>query len=533
VTTDRSIVDWARHLASPIPPSTLLAQLSTGSLTEIAAQTAQARGDQIALHIGESSLTHSELDERARRLAASLVSRGAGLGTRVVIAAPNSLTFAVAYLAALHTGSAVTLFHPSLRPRELHDLVDLIKPVVSIGSIERVDQLSGRKSAGSVVAIDGSARDSVDAAIATHAPLPLRALDAGTVAHLAFTSGTTGKPKLVPLTHSNIVASVRAIALAWRWDQGDVLVHGLPLHHAHGLTALHLSILTGSKSVVLTHFDPDALCETADQHDATVIFGVPSMYDRLVRSDQFNRQRLSHVRVVVSGSAPLPPTTFAAIEEAIGQPPLERYGLTEAGFVLSNEYDGLRRAGSVGLPLPGIELDLVDANGASVDDEIDGEIVVRGPQIFAGYLSDPGDADDPFLPHGWFRTGDLGRRSAETGAVSITGRLKELIVTGGFNVYPREVELVLEAQPGVAAAAVVGMPSDEWGEEVTAVIVAKPGAVINIDGLAATVREVLAPHKRPKRYHIAEDLPRNHMGKLMRAALADELRRGDSRFSSP
>lgn len=528
---EQSVEDWGTHLELPTPTAELLTWLSTGTLTEGAAQTAREHRDKIALAVGDHALTHGQLDDKARRLATWLSSRGAGPGQRVVIAAPNSVSFAVAYLAVLHTGSSVSLVHPGLRARELHDLLDLLDPVVSIGSAERVGQFRDRKEAGTVLAIEEATSDP----IASLDPLPVQELPPETVAHLAFTSGTTGRPKLVPLTHRNIVASVRAVALAWRWDHSDVLAHGLPLQHAHGLTAIHLSVLTGSTSMVLESFEPDPLCELVERHHATVVFGVPSMYERLLRSDQFSRHHFATVRLIISGSAPLAPPTFAAIEAATGQPPLERYGLTEAGFVLSNEYAGVRRPGSVGLPLPGIELQLVDADGRPVADGLDGEIVVRGPQVFAGYesRSDDDGTDDSFFPGAWFRTGDVGRRFPESGAISITGRLKELIVTGGSNVYPREVELVLESQPGVAAAAVVGMASAEWGEAVTAVIVPRPNERVDVDDLASTLRELLAPHKRPKRYYFVEELPRNHMGKLVRAQLTRELEEGSVPSSQP
>ena len=306
---------------------------------------------------------------------------------------------------------------------------------------------------------------------------------------------------------------------AWRWSSDDVLVHALPLQHAHGLTAVHMTLLSGSRSVVLPRFDPEALCRTIAEERATVMFGVPAVYDRLLGWDGFRDADLSSLRLATSGSAPLSPRVSDEVATVLGHRPLERYGLTEAGFLLSNRYDGERLPGSVGWELPGVEIRLIDGTGAEVDDSEEGEIVTRGPQVFSGYIDV--DAADTFTPDGWFRTGDLGVRSTETGAISITGRLKELIITGGMNVHPREVELVLEAHAGVTAAAVVGRPSDRWGEEVVAFIV--PEGDLDTDELAEAVKADLASYKRPKSYVVVDDLPRNHMGKVLRADLAARL----------
>ena len=393
------------------------------------------------------------------------------------------------------------------------------------------------------------------------APAEDAAVGSGDIAHLAFTSGTTGAPKAAPLTHGNVLASVRGLIGAWRWSADDVLVHALPLQHPHGLTAVQMTLLAGSRSAVLSKFEPAALCRAVAAHRATVLFAVPAVYARLLDWPGLADADLSSLRLAVSGSAPLPTRHSDALAEVLGHRPLERYGLTETGFVLSNLHDGERLGGAVGYPLPGAEVRIVDPAGAPAPDRTVGEIVVRGPQVFSGYSgaghgtddsgaghgpddsgarsTDPtggflggaesGEPAEPsnlgaadpasgFLDGGWFRTGDLGVRDPGTGAVSVTGRSKDVIITGGLNVHPVEVEQVLEAQPGVRAAAVAGLPSERWGEEVTAFVVAD--GPLDTGELAAAAAVELAPYKRPKRYIVVDDLPRNHMGKLVRSRLA-------------
>jgi malonyl-CoA/methylmalonyl-CoA synthetase len=474
----------------------------------------EARGTLEVFRVGDEAITWRQLAAWSRRVAGHLVDVGAGLGSRVLIASGNSIPYVVAYVAALRAGASVSLAGPMMQPAELRSLADDLRPTVAIVSADRVDEIP----AVPTICLDDIRELESSSALPT--------IGSDTVAHIMFTSGTTGRPKATPLTHGNILASVRGVMSAWRWSADDVLVHALPMQHAHGLTAVHLTLLAGSRSIVLPAFSADGLAAAIEEHRATVLFGVPTVYEQLLASGVLARTDTSSLRLVVSGSAALSPRTSDALTDAFGTRPLERYGLTECGFVLSNPYDGPRLAGSVGYPLPGIEVELVDPAFAPVPDGTDGEIVVRGPQVFGGYLG--GVGADSMLPNGWFRTGDVGNRSPDSGAISITGRLKELIITGGLNVYPREIELVLEAQPGVHAAAVVGVPSERWGEEVTAFVEADPG--LDTDALAAAIRPLLAPYKRPKSIHVIETLPRNALGKLVRTALVDavtESRRTD------
>jgi malonyl-CoA/methylmalonyl-CoA synthetase len=289
-----------------------------------------------------------------------------------------------------------------------------------------------------------------------------------------------------------------------------VLVHALPLSHQHGLSGVHLSLLCGSRAVIFSRFDPAALTGAIVEHRATVLFAVPAMYERLHGWDGIRDADLSSLRLAVSGSAPLPAALAERVADRLGQLPLERYGSTEAGLDVSNAYDGPRRPGRVGWALPGIELRL---------DGEDGEILVRGPQVFDGYWNRPDATAEALTEDGWFRTGDLGRLDDEDGSLEITGRSKELIISGGLNVYPREVEAALEDHPAVAQVAVAGVPSERWGEEVVAFVVA--AGDLDGDALIAHCRERLSSYKCPKRVVALDELPVNRMGKVRRDALAE------------
>jgi malonyl-CoA/methylmalonyl-CoA synthetase len=329
------------------------------------------------------------------------------------------------------------------------------------------------------------------------------------LAMVAYTSGTTGPPKGVSLSHGNVLASLRAVLGAWRWQRDDVLVHGLPLSHQHGLSGVQIGLLAGSRAVLLERFEPARLCDAVESEGATVVFAVPAMYERLLDWEGFENVDLGSVRLWVSGSAPLAPGVAARLSERLGELPLERYGSTETGLSVSNLYDGPRRAGSVGLPLPGLELALSE----------DGEILLRGPQVFAGYWEQPDTTADAFTGDGWFRTGDLGR--LDGGGLAITGRIKELIISGGLNVSPREVELALEEHASVARAAVVGVPSERWGEQVVAFVVPETGGEVDRDALIGHVRERLSAHKCPKQVFAVDALPVGDTGKVRRAELVE------------
>jgi malonyl-CoA/methylmalonyl-CoA synthetase len=354
--------------------------------------------------------------------------------------------------------------------------------------------------------IDGPWRTlPVDASYGSHS-IDAPAHEPSSPALMLFTSGTTGRPKGVPLSAANLVATAGSVVEAWGWTPEDRLIMALPLYHMHGLgVGVHGSLEAGARMLVLPRFDPAAVLAEAER--ASMLFGVPTMYHRLLARPEIGA--LGRLRLLVSGSAPLPEATFHQLESATGHQVLERYGMSETGMIASNPLCGERRPGTVGLPLPGMEIRLAGGQ--------ESEIEVRGPGVFRGYWHQP-DADaEAFTRDRWFRTGDLGRYD-EAGYLVICGRAKELIISGGHNVWPREVEEVIEAMPGVREAAVVGGADPEWGEVVVAHVVTESGEV-TADAILDWCRVRLARYKVPRRVVFARELPRNHMGKLQRHQL--------------
>lgn len=514
----RSAGAWERHLGRHEAPEEVRTGLYAGSIPGVAHSLARRFPDREAVRMGGVSLTHGQLDDASRRLARGLVEQGAGPGTHVVLAAGNSFGYVVGYLAVLHSGAAVALVNPTLTTKELSDVVDQSAPVAAVADEQRADEL-GDLGLRHVVRLDAAALAGSLEFVSPWAPIEPRSLSPDTVAYLAFTSGTTGRPKPTPLTHRNVVATVSSVLQAWRFTEDDTLVHALPLQHGHGLSGLLAVFLTGCRGVFLPSFDPEALAHTLDTAQATVLFGVPTVYERLVRAGVWDGRPPSTLRLATCGSAPLSPALGAAVAERIGMALLERYGSTEAGFVLSNPYVGERRLGTVGFALPGAEVMIVDAQGEEVAEGTVGEVVCRGPSVFGGYAGGTDPARTAWFGD-WFRTGDLAVVDPADGYVSIVGRSKELIISGGLNVYPREVELALEALPEVAEAAVVGVPSARWGEEVRAFVVPTPGSELDLRLLDRALAEVLAPYKRPKGYRVVGHLPRNSLGKVQRHLLA-------------
>src|SRR5260221_10578967 len=296
----------------------------------------------------------------------------------------------------------------------------------------------------------------------------------GATAILAFTSGTTGRPRGVPLTHRNLVSSIRAAMAAWRWSSDEVLVHALPLFHQHGLGGLHATLIAGSSLRIVSPFTPEALLGVGAEARGTAMFAVPTMYRRMASEISSVAAQLDRLRLAVSGSAPLSEDAAAGASEVLGRFPLVRYGTTESGLDTSHVYadaGSLSASRTIGIPLPGLEVRIARDDGRELESEAEGEIQVRGPQVFAGYSGDPDATAAAFAPGGWFRTGDIAQRDAASGHLVIRGRIKDVIITGGLNVYPHEVELALEKHPSIAEAAVAGIPDERWGEQVTAWVV--------------------------------------------------------------
>jgi malonyl-CoA/methylmalonyl-CoA synthetase len=326
------------------------------------------------------------------------------------------------------------------------------------------------------------------------------------------------------LTHANLVLNALTLREAWGFSADDVLLHALPIYHTHGLfVAINTTLLAGARMIFLARFDPAAVIDALPR--ASVMMGVPTHYVRLLGRDDFTADVCRHMRLFVSGSAPLLEETFCAFEARTGQRILERYGMTETGMNCSNPLHGERRPGTVGPPLPGVEVRVADDRGRVLPVGATGVLEVRGPNVFKGYWRRPEKMATEFREDGFFITGDVARLD-EDGYVTIVGRATDLIISGGLNVYPKEIEGVIDRVPGVAESAVIGLPHPDFGEGVAAVVVRRPGAGVSEDEIAAAARKELAAFKVPKKIFFVPDLPRNTMGKVQKSLLRDAYRDG-------
>jgi len=449
-------------------------------------------------------ITGGELEARTGERALTLARLGVVPGDRVLYCIEAPIPLIEWHIATFRLGAVAVPTNPAYRERELSHIAADSSPVVAIvDGHDRRSWVANAVPTCTMLAADGPA------AAPTGVDVALDEAVAGMPALLPYTSGTTGVPKGAPLTHGNLLASVMALIESWRWSPNDVLVLALPLFHMHGLgVGLHGTLATGAAAVVQPSFDAPTVLDAIDEHDATLFFGVPTMYARLGGAG--DASRLSRLRLCVSGSAPLAAELFHRIEEVSGQRVLERYGMTETVMNLSNPYDGERRPGTVGFELPGVE--------ARLSQGTTGEIELRGPNVFAGYWQRPEATADAFTPDGWFKSGDIAELDGD-GYHRIVGRAKELIISGGYNVYPREIEDALLEVPGIREAAVVGTQSAEWGEIVTAYVVRDDPRLdtATIDAFSA---DRLASYKRPRLVRFVDELPRNALGKVLRDQLS-------------
>jgi len=346
------------------------------------------------------------------------------------------------------------------------------------------------------------------------------------LAAILYTSGTTGRSKGAMLSHRNLASNAQTLKRAWQWRSGDVLLHALPIFHVHGLfVALHGALINGSKTLWLSRFDADQIIRLLPR--ASVMMGVPTFYVRLAADARLNRRLVKGMRLFISGSAPLLAETFSAFQARTGHTILERYGMSETIMLTSNPVRGERRAGTVGQPLPGVGVRIADDQGRVIRrkrsglSEIGG-VQVRGPNVFSGYWRMPEKTREEFTTDGWFKTGDMARWDAE-GYLHLVGRSKDLVITGGYNVYPKEIEMLIDALPGVDESAVIGIPHPDFGEAVTAVVVLKAGARVDADALLAQIKPRIANYKVPKSIHIVQSLPRNAMGKVQKNLLREQF----------
>ena len=516
---------WRTHLPGVADVPDYVAGLGDETIPALAAAAADRVPDRVAVSVDGEPVTHAELDHAAGRVAAWLTNR-VHPGDRVLLAAGASAGFVRCYLGALRAGAVVVLANPGYTAAELRHLVADSGAVLAFADPEPTRLLAGLGprgpgGPGAPGGPESAPPVTVDVRELPHdrgrgrgGEIVARPHD---TALLAYTSGTTGRPKGVPLTHRQVAVSIRAAMAAWHWHCDDVLVHALPLYHQHGLGGLHAALIAGGTVHIRSKFSPADLVRAASESRASVLFAVPTIYQALLDSPAARAGGLRELRLAVCGSAPLSPALAERLPAVLGRPPLVRYGTTESGLDVSNPVGHLR-GDTIGVPLPGV-LARIRATDGWAKPGADGEIQVRGPHVFAGYWNDPAATEAAFTPDGWFRTGDIGAVDPATGHLVIRGRTKEMIITGGLNVYPREVEIALEAHPSVAEAAVAGVPDERWGERVTAWVVPLDEHGFDEAALIAHARTLLAGYKCPKRVFRVATLPRNHLGKIVRSAL--------------
>ncbi len=459
---------------------------------------------------GRPDLDYAGADRRSGQLANALVHLGVAPGDRVAVQIEKSPTSVLLYLACLRLGAAVLPMNTAYTAPEVEYLVGDAEPTLL------VRDPGGPSGPARLRSIEVDARGGgalADAADAEDPEFADVARGPDDLAAILYTSGTTGRPKGAALSHRNLATNAEALSSVWAFQPDDVLLHALPLFHTHGLfVATNCVLWTGAAMVLLDRFDVDAVVTELPR--CSVFMGIPTFYTRLLADPRLTPELCRGVRLFTSGSAPMLPATHEAFTDRTGQPIVERYGMTETTILTSTRPGGPPRVGSVGWPLPGVEV--------RIEGDAPGGIEVRGPNVFGGYWGRPELTATEFTADGFFRTGDLGALDPD-GCLRIVGRSKDLVISGGFNVYPIEVETALNGLEGVAESAVIGLPDDDLGERVVAVVVAEPGQVLDEAALRAAVRTRLAGYKVPKSIQVITELPRNAMGKVEKQRLRQQL----------
>ena len=466
-----------------------------------------AAPDSICLELDDGTLyTFADLDAESARFANLLTSAGLMRGDRVAVQIEKSAQSIFLYLGCLRAGMVYLPLNTAYQQGEIAHFVRDAEPAAAFCAPGASSWFAGVPRVLGPEAAQGHSNkfETVQS-------------PAEEVACLVYTSGTTGRAKGAMLTHGNLTSNAEALHHCWGFRPGDVLLHALPLFHVHGLfVALHTALLNVSRMIFLPRFDAGSAMRHIPR--STVFMGVPTYFVRLLGEPQFGRDMCKGMRLFVSGSAPLLQETFREFRERTGHTILERYGMTETGMNTSNPYVGERRAGTVGLPLPGVEVRVAAEGGEELAAGEIGQILVRGPNVMPGYWRLPERNNEEFTADGFFRTGDLGRFDAE-GYLSIVGREKDLVISGGYNIYPKEIEMVMEELAEVAEAAAFGVPHPDFGEALTAAIVLKAGATLTEEYVISYVKGKLANFKVPKRVVFLPELPRNAMGKVLKNVL--------------
>ncbi len=468
-------------------------------------------------------ISYGDLVARAGRMANALVSLGVKPGDRVAAQVEKSVQAIILYLATARAGAVFLPLNTGYTPAEIDYFIGDATPAVFVCDPAKADALADAadRAGARIVTLDAKGQGSLtDAAADAPAGFATVPRDSDDLAALLYTSGTTGRSKGAMLTHGNLVSNTEALREAWRYTADDVLIHALPIFHTHGLfVATNVTLFSGASMIFLPRFDPDRILGLMDR--ATVLMGVPTFYVRLLQDDRLNRDTTAPMRLFISGSAPLLAETHREWQDRTGHAILERYGMTETNMNASNPYDGDRVAGTVGMPLPGVQIVVTDPDtGAELPQGEIGMIEVRGPNVFKGYWQMPEKTAAELRENGFFITGDLGKFD-DRGYLHIVGRGKDLIITGGYNVYPKEIESEIDALPGVVESAVIGLPHRDFGEGVTAVVVPAGADAISEAQVLAALGGRLAKFKQPKRVLFIDELPRNTMGKVQKNLLRD------------
>lgn len=467
------------------------------------------------------SYTHADLARESARFARTMIDAGAVRGDRIAVQIDKSPASLFLYLGCLRAGLVYLPLNTAYQRGELMYFLQDAQPKVIVCTPRSFDLMREISDAhAQLFTLDEEGRGSLaDAAAGFPDEFGTVDSEPDDLAVIIYTSGTTGRSKGAMVTHRNLLSNARVLVDYWGFSDRDVLLHALPVFHIHGLfVANHCALLSGGK--LLWHRKFDAKLVLRDLARATVMMGVPTFYTRLLAEQGFDRDACCNVRLFISGSAPLQLETFKEFQTRSGQSILERYGMSEAGMICSNPLYGERRGGSVGLPLPGVSVRAADEHDRSLPLGEVGGIQIKGENVFAGYWRMPDKTREEFTTDGYFRTGDIGAFDS-AGYVSIVGRAKDLIISGGYNVYPREIEMALDALPGVTESAVIGIPHPDFGEAVTAVVVARKEAKLDPAVLIAELKKNFANYKVPKRVYLVEDLPRNAMGKVQKALLRE------------
>jgi malonyl-CoA/methylmalonyl-CoA synthetase len=479
----------------------------------------------VLIHADGREITGVDLFCLCGQIANVLVKAGVAPGDRVAMQAEKTVEALALYLACLRVGALFLPLNTAYTAPEIAYFLEDAQPRVAVVAPISVDKLRPLAAAHGteLLTLDAQGHGTLTDR-ASQAPVPFEnvARKADDLAAILYTSGTTGRSKGAMLSHNNLLSNAKTLVKAWRFSEHDTLLHALPIFHVHGLfVAMNITLLAGGKAIFLPKFDLDVMIEKMPQ--ATSLMGVPTFYTRLLSDARFTKELTRHMRLFISGSAPLLAETHREFETRTDHRILERYGMTETTMSTSNPYEGERRAGTVGPVLPGIEARIVDGqSGETLPQGEIGVLEVRGDNVFQGYWRMPEKTAEEFREDGFFITGDIAQIS-EDGYVTIVGRAKDLVISGGYNIYPKEVEGEIDALSGVLESAVIGVPHPDFGEAVVAVVVKDGSAEITAGGIIAALQERLAKFKCPKLVSFAGELPRNTMGKVQKAELRKEF----------